>query len=303
MEDKYRAILLRTMKDFIRFCDAENLNWYLAFGSAIGAERHKGMIPWDDDIDVYMPRPDYERFLSMAGKVNDLVRGLDGKYDILSTRTGTPDYPVAIAKFSDMNTTIWEQEKYPCVFGVFVDVFPLDAVGNDMEQNARAKNLYVNAFKNYRRSLRHYEAGDVLKTLVQCRFSKFAGMLKDILVMRPRKSRFLERFNDMDRSMAGSEGDMLMTMPSYSPTEKVCHPKAWYDGYKSLPFEDFEVRVPAENDAVLRRIYGDYMQLPPKYERISTHGRYYMNLDRRLSVDEVKELLRSGKGEKYSAGK
>ncbi len=303
MEDKYRAILLRTMKDFIRFCDAENLNWYLAFGSAIGAERHKGMIPWDDDIDVYMPRPDYERFLAMAGKVNDLVSGLEGEYEILSTRTGTENYPVAIAKFSDKNTTIWEQAKYPAVFGVFVDVFPLDSVGSDLKQNALAKNLYIRKFKNYRRSLRHYRAYDVLKALFQCRFSKFAGMLKDILIMKPRKKKFLEEFNAIDKSMIGSEGDMCMTMPSYSPTEKVCHPKSWYEGYRMLPFEDFEVRVPVNDDAVLRQIYGDYMQLPPKYERISTHGRYYMNLDRRMSIAEINEELRSGKGDKYAGGK
>ena len=111
MDDKYRAALLRTMKDFIEFCDKTGLEWYLAFGSAIGAERHNGMIPWDDDMDVYMPRKDYERFLSMAGKVNGLVPGLEGQYDIFSTRTGTEGYPVAIAKFTDMNSSIWEQER------------------------------------------------------------------------------------------------------------------------------------------------------------------------------------------------
>ena len=62
METKQREILLRTMKDFMAFCDIAGLKWYLAYGSAIGAVRHNGFIPWDDDIDVYMPREDYERF-------------------------------------------------------------------------------------------------------------------------------------------------------------------------------------------------------------------------------------------------
>ena len=52
------------MRDFMKFCDAAGLDWYLAFGASIGAVRHKGLIPWDDDIDVYMPRPDYERLLN-----------------------------------------------------------------------------------------------------------------------------------------------------------------------------------------------------------------------------------------------
>ena len=72
METKQREILLRTMKDFMAFCDIAGLKWYLAYGSAIGAVRHNGFIPWDDDIDVYMPREDYERFLSMKGKISEI---------------------------------------------------------------------------------------------------------------------------------------------------------------------------------------------------------------------------------------
>ena len=66
METKQREILLRTMKDFMAFCDIAGLKWYLAYGSAIGAVRHHGIIPWDDDIDVIMPRPDYDRLLEIA---------------------------------------------------------------------------------------------------------------------------------------------------------------------------------------------------------------------------------------------
>ena len=75
METKQREILLRTMKDFMAICDIAGLKWYLAYGSAIGAVRHNGFIPWDDDIDVYMPREDYERFLSMKGKISEIRRG------------------------------------------------------------------------------------------------------------------------------------------------------------------------------------------------------------------------------------
>ena len=258
------------------------------------------MIPWDDDMDVYMPRKDYERFLSMAGKVNELVPGLEGQYDIFSTRTGTEGYPVAIAKFTDMNSSIWEQERYPFVFGMFIDVFPLDSVGDDPETNRNLKAMYNSAFKNYRRSLRHYRFTDFLYTLFQFRFGKLAGMFKDVLWMKPRKELYLNKFNDIDKAMAASSGDTLIVLPAYSSVEKVTYPKEWFDGYRTARFEDFEVRVPADDDAVLRRNYGDYMQLPPKYERISTHGKFFVNLSERMTVKKIRAEMRSGKHDKYA---
>lgn len=300
MDDKYRAVLLRTMKDFMKFCDSAGLTWYLAFGAAIGAERHKGMIPWDDDIDVYMPRKDYEKFLKMSGKVAQIAPGLEGEYDIVSTRTSDSDYPVAFAKFMDMNTTIWEQEKYPVVFGMFVDVFPLDSVGPDLDANRRLKNKYNSTFKRYRRSIRRYRLADWLRMIAGGRFMKAAGVVKDLLWMRPRKNSLREEFNAMDAAMAESAGDMRITLATFSSVQKVCHPKALFDGYTLDDFEDFEVRLPIGDDAILRQIYGDYMQLPPKFERISSHSHFFVDLSRRMTIKEAKAEIRSGKREKYA---
>ena len=74
----------------------------------------------------------------------------------------------------------------------------------------------------------------------------------------------------------------------------------WFDGYRTARFEDFEVRVPAGDDAVLRRNYGDYMQLPPKYERISTHGKFFVDLSERMTVRKIRAELRSGRHDKYA---
>lgn len=300
MDDKYRAVLLRTMKDFIRFCDDAGLEWYLAFGAAIGAERHKGMIPWDDDIDVYMPRKDYERFLCMAGKVHDVAPDLGGEYDIISTRTSDSDYPVAFAKFMDMNTTIWEQEKYPAVFGMFIDVFPLDSVGDDMAAAGRLKDRYNATFKKYRRAIRRHSFRDWVMMILQGRLEKAMGVLKDIFWLRPRRDSFRKEFNAMDQRMASSSGDMRISLPTFSAVEKVCHPAELFSGWRMAPFENFQVRLPSGNDAILRQIYGDYMQLPPKYERISTHSHYFVDLSRRMTIPEIKAEIRSGRREKYA---
>ena len=129
---------------------------------------------------------------------------------------------------------------------------------------------------------------------------KAAGVVKDLLWMRPRKNSLREEFNDMDAAMAESAGDMRITLATYSSVQKVCHPKALFEGYTLADFEDFEVRLPIGDDAILRQIYGDYMQLPPKFERISSHSHFFVDLSRRMTIKEAKAEIRSGKREKYA---
>ena len=133
-------------------------------------------------------------------------------------------------------------------------------------------------------------------------------MFKDVLWMKPRKELYLNKFNDIDKAMAASSGDTLIVLPAYSSVEKVTYPKEWFDGYRTARFEDFEVRVPAdetfkapaEYDKFLTTLYGDYMQLPPKYERISTHGKFFVNLSERMTVKKIRAEMRSGKHDKYA---
>lgn len=129
---KYKEILCNTMKSFINICKEHNLQYYACAGTCLGAIRHKGMIPWDDDIDVLMPRSDYDKFLALKQKLQGTG------YEIVDSNNQF--YNQWFAKFSDANTTIVEITDFPIVFGVYVDIFPLDEVGNlDVAKNCMKK--------------------------------------------------------------------------------------------------------------------------------------------------------------------
>lgn len=133
---KYKEILCKTMKSFINICKEHNLQYYACAGTCLGAIRHKGMIPWDDDIDVLMPRSDYDKFLALKQKLQGTG------YEIVDSNNQF--YNQWFAKFSDANTTIVEMTDFPIVFGVYVDIFPLDEVENvDVAKNCMKKKVNI----------------------------------------------------------------------------------------------------------------------------------------------------------------
>ncbi|MDD6252758.1 MAG: phosphorylcholine transferase LicD [Candidatus Cryptobacteroides sp.] len=301
MDDRHKEVLLRTMRDFMKFCGKAGLRWYLAFGASIGAVRHKGMIPWDDDIDVYMPRADYERFLAMKGRIGEIAGGsLEGEYDIFGPRVSSEDMPFQITKFCDMNSSIWEQERYPSVYGVFIDVFPLDNCTDDIQSAQRFKDSYHQAFKHYRRSFRRHTFRAWIDSLKEGNLHYCTSTLLDLFYYRPRKKSLKERFIAMDKSLSGASGDWLITYAAYSDASKVAFPAGWAASSTEVPFENMSVPVPSGNDMILRKIYGDYMQLPAKFERISNHGQYFMDFTRRMTVDEIRTEIDKGLRDKYS---
>lgn len=130
--EELRKILLELMDEIHAFCEKHGLKYYLSGGTLIGAIRHKGFIPWDDDIDIHMPRPDYEKFLELFPKESENV--------LLENRLNDK-YRYTYAKVCKKNTLVVEHAMDGGVDeGVFIDVFPLDALGNTEEE---AKNLWT----------------------------------------------------------------------------------------------------------------------------------------------------------------
>ena len=301
MDDKHRAVLLRTMRDFEKFCDKAGLQWYMAFGSAIGTVRHKGIIPWDDDIDVFMPRPDYERLLGMKDRIQEIAgNSLEGEYELIGARTSEADIPFMFTKFCDLHTTVWEKKHYPVIVGVFIDIFPLDRTGDDVEENRRLKEAYHDCFRKYRRSFRSHSFRSGVTAFFQGRFSESMKFLTDNLFYRPRKKEFKEEFCRLDRSMAERTGDNLISLSAYSAPDRVCWPASFFASAEEVTFENMTVKLPAGNDAILRQIYGDYMQLPPKFERVSGHSQYFADFTRRMTLREAKAEIQRRKKKRYS---
>ena len=120
----YQSKLLETFKALITILESKNLNYFACGGTALGAVRHKNIIPWDDDIDIFMPRKDYMELLGLA-------QGIKEGYEILSINDhgGRATY----MKFVNIQTSYWEIENCPTMSGLFIDIFPLDYYDGDIE--------------------------------------------------------------------------------------------------------------------------------------------------------------------------
>ena len=158
VKDRWNATILDILKAFMQICDRHGLRYYCCAGTAIGAVRHHGIIPWDDDIDVIMPRPDYDRLLEIA-KVEDF-----GKYEIISPYSD-PTYPLFFSKLSDRTTTLIEERERPCVIGLYVDIFPLDATDDDVEKAKMLKAKYTKIINRLNAVSTHNSFGEYIHLL------------------------------------------------------------------------------------------------------------------------------------------
>jgi len=135
-----RRKIIKIFAFFKQICQENSLRWYGCAGTALGAVRHHGMIPWDDDVDVAMPRPDYEKFIKICEKT-DL-----GEFELVNPVTDK-GYYYPFLKLCDKHSTIWEYRDAPFVFGVFMDIFPIDGASDNKEEFKSEKSRY---WKYYR---------------------------------------------------------------------------------------------------------------------------------------------------------
>lgn len=283
-KDEYNSILLQTMKAFIQICESQRITYFMFAGSLIGAIRHRGMIPWDDDIDVAMSRSDYDRLMAMRDNLP--IQG----YELLDFETY--GYHLPFAKFSHTNSTIWEEREKECIFGVFVDIFPLDETGNDFKETECLHRKVKHLAYLYDCSMRKHHWGDFFSLIRKCNIREIKNFLLDICWRQFRKQRYLREYNAAINEAKQIRGENLVEINCMYPLRTQIFPKAWYTSVKSVPFEDFEVNVPIGYDQILRQVYGDYMQLPPIEKRISRHNCYYVDLSQRKTIEGIKRLLR-----------
>ncbi|MBQ9184360.1 MAG: LicD family protein [Bacteroidales bacterium] len=276
MKSQYKSILIATLKAFAELCDREGLRWYMAFGSAIGAVRHGGIIPWDDDIDVYMPREDFQRMLTLQNPEG---------YEILHLSRSSQPLPYTYAKFCDASSTIWEQRKYPCLIGVFIDIFPLDQVSAGIATPMR--KIYAKTLVAYKRGIRRTTFGQWWHGTIH---DKLAAV-QDLLYYRPMRRRNKDFLMKVDEDVTCLGGDNYILYDNIYGDSKVVYDKSLFEGEPLMAnFEGMKVPLPSGNDTLLTQIYGDYMTPPPEDKRVSGHHHYFMDLDRRLTMADIKEL-------------
>lgn len=282
----FRERLIETFKFTIDFLNSHHLRWWVAYGTAIGTVRHKGLIPWDDDIDIFMPREDYDRLLHMKEEF------VSTNYDVISIKD--KDYYLYFAKIFDKKMSLVEVHRYPVNIGVYVDIFPLDTVNADSKEFPILYKEARDRYLKYKNRLAKVHFSDIWSLIKKCHLGSLYDAYFPILK---------NRFGDIEKKqieyisfiskLSVSNGKYVTCFGS---DVKGCeiYPKECFDDTIVMPFEDFEVNVPAGNDTLLKSLYGDYMTLPKVSMQVPHHGQYYINFLERLSIDEIERRVKEG---------
>ena len=258
MDKKLRQLqmtMLETLKVFDAFCRKHDLKYSLYAGSLLGVIRHKGFIPWDDDLDVCMERSEYDRLIALWEA--DPPAGY-----FLQTKENAPAYWQSFAKIRKDHTTFLQEEREAGKFhtGVFLDIFPLDRMPDGRLQQAMFK-WHCMKYQLLTREFVPPKAG----TLVRLGSAV-------ILACIPKSRRAAVRRNTL-KKITRYNNRRDLEIAAIETTASLRKPFAadMLDSYVELPFEDGTFMCFAGWHDHLRRKFGDYMQLPPEEERAWRH--------------------------------
>lgn len=257
---------LAILKAFIEICERMDLRYYVIGGTLLGAVRHEGYIPWDDDIDLAMPRAEYDRF------VEEGVSLLPERYFFQTFRTD-PSFSASFAKIRDEQTTFIERSasRQNIHHGVYIDIFPLDYYPDGWIARSR---MGICRFLMRMRLGREYLYPEGEKRI---KFAARKCLSQIALWVYPDRLAAMARFEDLCRSVPRSR-----YVCSYAGIgkRKDVWPAEWILGRCWLAFEDVQVSVPGCYHEMLVHFYGDYKKLPPPEERVPHHQTTRIDLER-----------------------
>ena len=241
--------------DFIdSFCKEHGINYCINYGTLIGAIRHKGFIPWDDDIDLSMTRENYEKFIQLFSEKQS-------RYKLLSLETDD-QYFNNFIKIVDPTTKIIDTRNTKTYdSGVFIDIFPMDTFNDSKVVDIcyKLESFKLLSFSKHKNII----YGDSkLKDLIRTLFW---------LLLRPVSPRFFA--NQIEKQIQKyrvENGKYIAFIPSKAK-EKEIFPRDMFDELIETPFEHLVLPAPKRFDVVLKQFYDDYMTVPPKEKQIYIH--------------------------------
>ena len=258
-----------------RFCRDNQIDYSLAYGTLIGAVRHKGFIPWDDDIDLMMKREDYDRFIQTW-------QDNPPKGYFLQTDITDPEYGNNFLKIrKDGTTFIQDESEKSCSYhtGIFIDIFPFDRVA---PEGIQRKMQYL--FCQFSMLMtRNHKSGK----------KGLSGIVETVLLGMPKimKKKLKETsYNQKTKWNRSSSDNLLYFSNGTIHGSNTYFEPDLFDQYTELPFEGRLFKVISRYDKYLKDYFGDYMQLPPENERLTHHP---------LVVDfekEYSEIKKEGEG-------
>lgn len=241
---------LKILSEIIRICKKYGIRYMMNGGSLLGAIRHQGFIPWDDDVDVQMLRPDYDKFVAVVGK----ELGEDFSIQTMST---DPDWPQNVAKvrYNKSSAIDWEQVNLGRKFnqGIFVDVFPLDLIPKDEKKwNLLRKRFYLTQSILQCSTVRGWFGLGLFARTIVSRFLCFVFGRKF----------FIDWQDSLLRSTRAEDADLYGQVSLDPDGKRFRWPKEWFEeGDIEVPFEKMMVSVPKAAEKMLERTFGDWHKL------------------------------------------
>lgn len=255
-DGEYKKIVFDILKKTAEYCKKNSIMYYLSYGTLLGAVRHRGFIPWDDDIDIVMPRASYNKFLE---KFNERR-----KDDLrLISVHNTEGYYLAFAKVVDTSLIVREKISGSINIGPYIDIFPLDNLGNSQEEAMKLLSkvgFYCNILKSKNNK---WHKNRTIINNIKAMVASFYPLSKKKLI---------KKINQLSLNYDGKTTKYIgnANMQNYGNREILF--ADWYRSTTMLEFEGEPFPAPIGYHKILLQLYGDYMQLPPIEEQVSRHS-------------------------------
>lgn len=244
-----------------RLCDQHQIRYFMIAGTLLGAVRHKGFIPWDDDMDIGMLRTDYTRFIAIA------KRELDDRFFLQDTDTD-PAYGMPFAKLLLKNTVMVEQNSSENAArkAIYIDIFPFDCVPeNPAKQKQHNRRTYfLKRLFLAKQGYRVYREGETVKKYIYL-LLRFLSLFASKTAIYHALEKEIQRYN-------GEETEKIVNIGGAYGYWKESLVRRWFAEATELKFEDITLSAPALYTDYLEYFYGDYMTPPPEDKRWDRHS-------------------------------
>lgn len=253
-----QSLSLDILSNLHEFCISRNINYSLGYGTLIGAIRHKGFIPWDDDLDIMMPRPDFERFCQEYKSSN--------QYKLYAPSLGN-SY-ITYARICDVQKTIvkshapWNKDKT----GVWIDIFPIDGAPDDFEEQVERFNICK---KLYNKQL---DERYIIKRWLHGGIKGKISFIKEYLKGKGRIKKITQKYDSFCREIPFGSTQHLTGISCPNANVNLFYDLEDFKEFFLVPFEDRQFMIANGYDHILRCQYHNYMNLPPVEKQVPCHS-------------------------------
>ena len=257
--------LVEMLRWFDNFCRENKLKYFSIGGTLLGSVRHKGFIPWDDDVDIAMPRKDYNKLKSI------MKDKIFSHYTLETPESLAEDYCYPYCKLYDINTTLIENYKKPLIRGIFLDIFPLDGVGKNKQEGLKWHKKICRQYSFYLTRVAARREG---RNLYKNCAIVVSQLIPDIIInnvkVRINLDKMCQKYSIEESKWGGN------VLGNWGEKEIV--PLEVFGNPTEYQFEDIMLYGPENYDSYLTCVYGDWRKLPPKEKQVSHHDFIELNL-------------------------